>query len=124
MVASVVPSGDNLALLTQDSGAKNELVAMNAKLARLVDYTPIGAHSSGADISSAVTLTKPAGATGIIIQALTKNVRFRLDGVNPTAAVGFQLKADNEPLLISVPGADICVIQEAATASLQYQWVA
>lgn len=124
MVATVVPSGNNLALLTKDGETKNELVAMNAKLTRLVDYTPIGAHVSGTNIANAVTLTKPAGATGIILQTITQNVRWRLDGTNPTTTVGFQLKAGNDPLLIAVPGADIRVIQEAATASLQYQWVA
>jgi len=46
-------------------------------------YAPVGAHSSGADISSATTLTKEAGANSILIQALTQNVRFTLDGTAP-----------------------------------------
>lgn len=83
-------------------------------------YAVVGAHASGTDISSAVVLTKPAGATAIIIQALTKNIRFRLDGVNPTAAAGFQIQADTSPLFLAVPGADVRVIQEAATASMHY----
>lgn len=83
----------------------------------------VGSHVSGTDISSAVTLTKPTGATGILCQVLTQNARFRLDGVNPTASIGFQLAIGQLPIVIPVPGADIRFIQEAATASLQYQWV-
>lgn len=86
-------------------------------------YSPVGAHSSGATISSATTLTKPTGARKIIIQTLTKNVRFTLDGTTPTTSVGFQILADGAPMIIDVPGVSIKVIEEAATASLQYQWV-
>lgn len=84
---------------------------------------PVGAHSSGATISSATTLTPPAGATAILIQVLTQNIRYTLDGTTPTASVGFQLKA-GEPATI-IPWNDnmtLQVIQETATASLQYQW--
>lgn len=86
-------------------------------------YAPIGSHSSGASISTAQTLTKPAGASQIMIQALTQNVRYTLDGTDPTASLGFQLLAGNPPVIIAVPGASIKVIQETATASLQYQWI-
>ena len=86
-------------------------------------YTPVGAHSSGATITAATTLTKPTGATKIIIQAVTQNVRFTLDGTAPTATLGFQILAGGAPMIIEVQGVSIKVIQEAATASLQYQWV-
>jgi hypothetical protein len=86
-------------------------------------YAPVGAHSSGATISSATTLTKPEGANQILIQALIQNVRFTLDGTTPTTTVGFQLLAGNPPVIIAVPGASMKVIEEAATASLQYQWI-
>ena len=86
------------------------------------NYAPIGSHSSGVDISSAVTLTKPDGAAAILIQAVTKGIRFTLDGTTPEAAKGFQLEA-GELIKLAVPGASIKVIQEEATASLQYQWV-
>ena len=84
---------------------------------------PVGAHSSGLAISSATVLTRPAGATKILIQALTQNVRFTLDGTLPTAASGFQLKAADPPLIIPLGSRTrITVIQETATASLQYQF--
>lgn len=86
-------------------------------------YAPIGDHSSGATISSATTLTKPAGATQILIQAITKNVRFTLDGTAPTTFLGFQILAGVPPMIVAVPGVSIKVIEEEATASLQYQWI-
>ena len=86
-------------------------------------FNPIGAHSDGADVSSAATLTPPTGATKIMMQALTQNVRFTLDGTTPTASAGFQLKAADPPLVIFLRNATtIKVIEESATADLQYQW--
>lgn len=84
---------------------------------------PIGAHFDGTTISSATTLTPPAGATKILIQAMVQNVRFTLDGTAPEAAKGFQLKAGDPPVLIPLGNATVLkVIQEAATADIQYQW--
>ena len=82
----------------------------------------VGAHSSTLDVSTAKTISKPAGATGILIQAITKSVRFTLDGSTPTVSHGFQIAADAAPVVIPVPGAAIKVIEVAATAVLQYQW--
>lgn len=88
-----------------------------------LSFDPVGAHSDGAVISSATTLTVPAGATKIMIQALVQNVRFTLDGTAPEAAKGFQLAAGDPPVVIPMGNATVLkVIQEAATADLQYQW--
>ncbi len=86
-------------------------------------FEPRGSHSSGADISGAVILVRPAGATQIMMQALTQNVRFTLDGTNPTTGLGFQIKAGDPPMIIPVgSSATLKVVQETATASLQFQW--
>ena len=85
-------------------------------------FTPSGAHTQVADLSSAVTLAKPAGATQLMLQPLTNNIRYRLDGVAPDASTGFQLEAGTL-LVIPVPGADVRVIEETASASLEYQWL-
>ena len=85
---------------------------------------PIGAHISGIDISSVVTLTKPTGAHAIVLQSSDQNVRYTLDGTtNPTATVGFLAVADVPPVLIPVTGPSFKVIQVAPTANLQGQWV-
>lgn len=86
-------------------------------------FNPVGAHSSGATISSVATITPPEGATKIMIQALTQNVRLTLDGTAATTSLGFQIKAGEAPIIIPLGNATVIkVIQEAATASLQYQF--
>ena len=92
-------------------------------MSKEMSFAPVGAHNSGLVISSAVTITIPTYATQWMVQALTQNVRFTLDGTPPTATLGFQLKAGDPPLILSVsPGLALKVIEEAATASLQYQF--
>ena len=88
-----------------------------------LNFNPVGAHNDGLAISSATTITIPDGATKIMIQALGQNVRFTLDGTAPEAAKGFQLKA-GDPVMVLPLGAGtvLKVIQEAATADLQYQF--
>jgi hypothetical protein len=90
------------------------------------DFYPVGAHVENGSLGSAVELTPPSNATRIMMQAFTQNVRFTLDGSTPDANTGFQLKAADPPIVIPVnpgtAGPHIQVIQEAATAVLQYQW--
>lgn len=87
-------------------------------------FTPtVSGHNSGLTISSATTLTIPAGATQLMIQALTQNVRFTLDGTTPTASLGFQLAAGDPPIILPISSTTVVkVIQETATASLQYNF--
>lgn len=88
-------------------------------------FTPVGSHVAGTVISSAVTITttQPAASSKLLIQAITQNIRYTLDGTTPTASVGFQLKAGDPPVLIPVrSGMAIKVIEETATGSIQYQW--
>lgn len=89
----------------------------------LWDFIPLGAHSDGLTITSAVTLTPPIGANKVMLQALSQNVRYTLDGTAPTASKGFQLKAGDAPIVIPINRhVEVRVIQEAATADLQYQF--
>lgn len=96
----------------------------SVSIAPAEDYLkPVGSHASNSSLSSAVTLTKPAGASAIMMQAITQNVRYRLDAGTPTASLGFQLAA-GDYILLPVPGDDVRVIEETASAVLQYQWLA
>lgn len=61
-------------------------------------------------------------ATHLKIQALTQNIRYRLDGGLASATEGFQLTAGSETLL-PVPNNGVSVFEEAAGAIIQYQWV-
>lgn len=86
-------------------------------------FNPLGSHSDGADVSTAVALTIPAGAKKLMIQTHTQSVRFTLDGTTPEAAKGFQLKAGDPAIIIPLGNRSVVtVIQEAATADLQYQF--
>ena len=85
-------------------------------------FEPVGAHNDGLDISSAVTITIPTGATKILMQVQTQNARYTLDGTAPTASKGFQLKDGDPPIIITFGNATVLkMIEEAATADLQYQ---
>jgi len=84
----------------------------------------VGTHVTNDDLSTKVTLTKPATATGLLCQNTgTAAIRFTLDGTDPEAAVGFQLPTGQMPVVIPCPGTAIEMIQEAAGAKLAGQWV-
>lgn len=88
-------------------------------------FVRLGAHVSVTDnsLNSVATLAPATGATKLLIQALTQNVRYTLDGTTPSATVGFQLKAGDPPLLIPLSaGVTVKVIEETASAVIQYQW--
>jgi len=57
----------------------------------------------------------------MLMQCTGQNVRFTLDGTTPEATVGFLLYVGQPPLLVRVSGT-VKVIEEAATATLIYQW--
>lgn len=82
----------------------------------------VGSHTINSSLSSAVTITIPEGVDSFLLQAFTQNVRVTFDGTNPTSTVGFQLTAGSM-LQVDV-GLDttIKVIQETASASIQYQF--
>ena len=81
-----------------------------------------------ADVSSAVGLTVPTEANGskahyALIQAVTKNVRWRDDGTDPTAAVGVQLAAGDDFWYTGDLSA-IKFIEEAASAEVNVAYYA
>ena len=88
-------------------------------------YLAIGDHIQNASLSSEVTIAVPTGAPNadaVIVQALAQNIRIKLSGT-ATAAAGFQLRAGDPPQLVPLVGNAFSVIEEAATATLEYQWV-
>ena len=88
----------------------------------------VGLHTANASLASAVTLVQPANAKRILIQAFTQNVRFLFAETTnttlvPTATLGFRLLA-GERIDLSIPSQSVLkVIEEAVSASIQYQWV-
>lgn len=99
------------------------MATANEAIQDALAFNPIGSHYDGTTISSATTLTPPEGAEKLLIQALSQNVRFTLDGTAPTSSKGFQLVAGDPPTLIVLgDNTTLKVIEEAATADVQYQW--
>lgn len=85
-------------------------------------FNPIGAHTELA-INAVKTLTPPDGATKVMIQAITQNLRFTLDGTAPTTTKGFQLSSSDGPLIVPLgKNTTVKVIEEVATCDFQYQW--
>lgn len=89
----------------------------------------IGYHLSRNDLAAVQTLTPPAGSHPryLMMQAVDQNVRYTLTVAaapsSPTATFGFQLVASSPQTIIPVDaGIVVRVIEEAATAVLQYQW--
>lgn len=77
------------------------------------------------DLSSAVGLTVPSGATVAVIQADTQNVRWRDDGTDPTATAGIQLvKGGENAIRYDGDLKKIKFIEEAASAALNVSYYA
>lgn len=75
------------------------------------------------NLSSAVSLTVPSGATLAVIAPLTQDIRWRDDGVNPTASVGMPVAAG---AYFSYDGdlKQIKFIQQSASAELNISYYA
>lgn len=88
-----------------------------------LSLSPVGAHTANSSLSSAATISIPDGATKIVMQAITQNIRYTLGGTAPTTTLGFQLKAGDPPITVPVgAGTTFKFIEETATATLQYQF--
>lgn len=86
-------------------------------------FDPVGSHAQDATISAAAVLSPEVGSNKLLIQAFTNNVRYTLDGTTPTASLGFVLTAGDDPIVIPVgPATIVTVIEETASASIDFQW--
>lgn len=87
-------------------------------------YALVGNHASSSGFSSAATLTIPGGdCDAVAIQAIGQNIRYTMDGTTPTATVGFQITAGDSDIIPISSGTTITLIEEAATATVQYQFL-
>jgi hypothetical protein len=88
-----------------------------------IKFNPLGAHGRQTNLTSAFAPAAPPGASTCVVQALTQNVRFTLDGTTPTAVVGFQIVAGDVERILPVDTRTVLTfIQETAGAELQYQF--
>lgn len=92
---------------------------------KIAPFNPYGNHVSvilSATVSYSVQ-ARPKGASLILVQATTQNIRFRLDGVAPTTTVGFQIVKSDPAIIIPIgSNSKPMFIAETAGAILNYQW--
>lgn len=64
----------------------------------------------------------PLGCNQVRVQALAQNIRYTLDGTNPTTASGFQLASGATPIVLDIADTvTLKFIGEAGGAILQVQ---
>ena len=85
-------------------------------------FKPLG-HEQITSLSAAAALTVPAGAQVALITAQTQAVRFRDDGIAPTAAIGLPLAA-GDTLTYEGDLSAIQFIEQTASAALNIAYYA
>ena len=69
--------------------------------------------------TAAQTYTVPVGGLLVFLDATSQNVRYRLDGNDPTAAIGGRVIADTGPVVLPLQQAQtITFIEEVAGGTL------
>jgi len=125
-VASDEIDGVNYQRVKLVAGADGLATDVSAAAGLPVQETPFArgsnTHGTYTSLAVAVTLTTPAGATKLLVQALGANVRYRLDGANPTATTGFRLYDGDTATITIGTGTAVRVIQETAGGSIEYQF--
>lgn len=86
-----------------------------------VSLAVLGSHTVDTSISAATTLTPESGAKFIVFATTLagKNARYRVDGGNPTATVGYPLIPGDPPVRIPATYT-VKVIEETAGADIQW----
>ena len=81
-------------------------------------------------LSSVKSLTFGPSDQGVYLQALLQNIRVTLDGAsNPVKTggvnpLGFVLRSTDTPFLFTgVPGTKLLILEETASAELQFQFL-
>jgi hypothetical protein len=89
-----------------------EFLSANAKA-----LTPLG-YQQITDLSAAVALTVPLGTVYVIFKPNTQAIRYRDDGTDPTASVGYPVAAGAEYIYTGACPTALKLIQTTASATL------
>lgn len=89
----------------------------------LIGFKSLG-YQQVTNLTAAVGLTIPAGASIALLQVTGQNVRWRDDGTDPTASIGMILNADADPYPYSGDLSAIRFIETAASAVLNVAYYA
>lgn len=75
-------------------------------------------------ISTATAFASPpAGATAVLIQAETQNIRVTCDGTTPTSTVGLLVKTTDTGVVITGDIAKLKVIEVSASAAVSLTYL-
>lgn len=114
--------------LTTGGGLKTGLVdalPAGTNLIGKIATTPNNLTAKGyqqiTSLSAAAAMTVPSGATVALIQAETKDIRWRDDGTNPTSSVGMILPAGTSVFFTGSLSA-FRAIETAASAKLNISY--
>lgn len=81
-------------------------------------------YNRDATVSTATSFaTPPAGATAVVVQAETQNIRVTCDGTAPTATVGLLVKTTDPGVVITGDIAKLQVIEVAASAAVSLTYL-
>lgn len=85
-------------------------------------YSPVGEHTQLTGLSTTKPVDIPATANAVILQAISQNVRVKMKGT-ATSGQGFRITAGNDAQLFPIGSGTLSVQEEAASATLEYQFV-
>ncbi len=89
-----------------------EFIQANAKASKPLGYQQI------TSLAAAAPLTVPAGTSYILFKPNAQAVRFRDDGVNPTASIGYPVAAGSEYVYTGASPGALRFIETTAGATL------
>jgi len=104
-----------LRILSGESGADTLMVVQV--------FTFLGSHTQVSDLSSVYEADPPNDAVRMLVQAFTQDVRFTLDGTDPSSTKGFQLKEGTPPIMLPInPSTPPKFIEEVSGATVEIQY--
>lgn len=81
-------------------------------------------YNRDATISAATAFASPtSGATAVLVQAETQNIRVTCDGTTPTATTGILVKTTDPGLVLTGDIAKLQVIEVAASAAVSLTYL-
>ncbi len=76
------------------------------------------------DVGVVIEPNIPKHVWGVLVQALGEDIRYTIDGTDPTPTSGFRLTNGNDPIQIPIVGGRTVLkfIPEGADAQLELMW--
>ncbi len=98
---------------------------MNVRITNVLQELRVAGEMLVLDTEAAVgSVTVPAGASHVLLQAQSEAIRYRLDGEDPDASTGFDLPAGGELLLKAEAAVGLRFIRGGSTdGELAVQWL-